>query len=573
MRYPRANTYLQGPTKMLIVLVLCNYDTRRVITASWSEPSDTQTGSTSQSTLTFNHSVPATQLTSADFTVSGGLSYTISPTSGNSATYTITVTHPANTSGNYTVTFAQNGIDAANTYLRGPSSNVTSDTIDYDTRVRVSVSSASIPSGTQEDATITGSITFDRSIPTTELTNSDFTLTGGATIALDSYTGSRTSFNFTITQPTSGNGSYTVSLKANSISAGTGYLGGPANVYMLGTVDYDRRSVVGVTSFGPKLTTPAAQSASTREFELDFDRDIDATALTSADFTISDNTVTFNSISPTSGTEDTYTVTVSQPADAHGSYTITLEMNAVPAKDNAYKAGPASDYRSTSASFDRRTAVSVTSFGLKSGTTTSSSSATREFELVLDRSITASELTQADFTISDMAVTWGSISGSGTTYTITVNQPNNDRGDYTITLRQYAISTTTTYLRGPIAAQATSSVSFDRRSAITVTGDTLPSTEQDGATVTGTITFSSAVPVISASDFTLSAGSIAITQTTGTHQTYNFTITQPTSGNGTYTVSLNANVISETDSYRAGPTSTYSLGTVTYDTRSSSIGI
>ena len=573
----KANTYKTGPSS-ISTTTSTSFDRRNAITATWTEPTGTQTGATAAFTLTFGQSVPASQLTSTDFTVTNGGSVAatgaISPTSGNQTVYTITVTQPTNSNGSYTVSLNADAISTGITYLEGPDSVVQSSSVSYDTRVRVLVSSDTLPSTTQTGATVAATITFNRSIAASELSVTDFTLTNGATIAITQTSGNHSTFNLTITQPTNSNGTYTVSLKANAISAGTGYLGGPLNVYSLGTVTYDTRSAVTVTHFRPKLTTTAAQNAATREFELDLNKDVLATQLTTRDFSVSDTNITIASISPTSGNEDTYTITANQPNNRNGSYTITLAQNAI-ANGTSYLQGPASAYTSVSASFDRRSAVGVTHFRPKLTTSAAQQASTRELELDLDKDITASELTDADFVISNAAITWSSISpttGNEDTYTITVNQPNNTHGSYTIQLRQNAIpAKNNAYLQSPTSPYTSTSASFDTRTRVSVSSDTLPSVTQTGATVAATITFdrSIAASELSVSDFTLTNGAtIAITQTSGNHSTFNLTITQPTNSSGTYTVSLNANVIPAGTGYLAGPLSAYSLGTVTYDTRS-----
>ena len=57
----------------------------------------------------------------------------------------------------------------------------------------------------------------------------------------------------------------------------------------------------------------------------------------------------------------------------------------------------------------------------------------------------------------------------------------------------------------------------------------------------------------------------------GTESEYNITVNNPSDASGTYTISLNANSISGTTTYKGGPATSVTSGTVTYDTEDSGI--
>ena len=94
----------------------------------------------------------------------------------------------------------------------------------------------------------------------------------------------------------------------------------------------------------------------TVDLRLIFDRAIPSNQLSSADFTFTGG-ATFNSISPTTGSNTTFTITVNNPSNNSGSYTATLRANAVAAKDNDYLAGPVTAETSGAVTFNTRTLV------------------------------------------------------------------------------------------------------------------------------------------------------------------------------------------------------------------------
>ena len=168
-------TYRQGPT-VAFASTEAHYDTRSVITAQWTEPTGIQTGATSDFTLAFDQPILATELSSADFTFTGGATFnSVTPTSGTQTDYTVRVNNPANIAGSYTITLVEDAVENGTAHLEGPDSDLESSSVSYDTRPVLTVSSFTAPATRQTGTSSTFRITFNQAVPTTEITTADFT--------------------------------------------------------------------------------------------------------------------------------------------------------------------------------------------------------------------------------------------------------------------------------------------------------------------------------------------------------------------------------------------------------------
>ena len=546
-------------------------DTRPAVAVSSSTlPTGTQRTATISGTITFDRSIAASHITASDFTLTGGASIAVSPTTGSQATYNLTITQPTRASGTYTVSLNANAIPDGTSYKQGPASAYSLGTVTYDTRPVIGASWSNISTGTITARTATGTLTFTQSVPATELTTGDFTSsdTNVTITAVSPTSGSQTAYTITFTHPVDRNGRYTISLNQNAIpqSSTTTYLQGPSAAVSTGTITYDTRPTVTVSHFNAPSGT---QTGATATFELDFNIDVPATALTTSDFTAT-NGASVTSISPTSGNEDTYTITVTQPTNSNGTYTVTLKEDAIP-NSTSYREGPSADYESTDCTYDTRKVVTITwtePTGEQTGTTA-------DFTLTLGRSIARTHLSAADFTLSNTAFTVASITpttGSHTTYTVTVNQPANISGSYTIAINAGAIPISTSYLASPAAAVTSDEVDYDTRARITASWSGVATSEVSTATTTATLTFNHGVPKteLTTSDFSSSNQAVTITgitPTSGTNTAYTITFTHPTARKGFYAISLNADTIPDGTSYLEGPLAAVSTGRIDYDTR------
>ena len=107
-------------------------------------------------------------------------------------------------------------------------------------------------------------------VPKTELTTGDFSASiAGASISSVTGRGSDTAatiYDIVANNPSAGSGSYTLSLAANSISAGTGYRAGPTSAFSSTTVYYDQ-PIVATASWGtPTYSTTSGKLEATLTF-------------------------------------------------------------------------------------------------------------------------------------------------------------------------------------------------------------------------------------------------------------------------------------------------------------------
>ena len=204
-------------------------------------------------------------------------------------------------------------------------------------------------------------------------------------------------------------------------------------------------------------------------------------------------------------------------------------MNAVP-NGTSYKQGPAAAASAGILYYDTRTRVVVSSFTAQSGTQSGTQS---QFRLQLNVAVPATEVTAGDFRTSNSAtndiVSVSPTTGSSQNYTITTTNPTNSRGTYTLTFRANSIIHGTGYLQGPASdRKRLTAVTFDTRTAVSVSSFTAPSGTQTGSNVaTFTLTLDRSVPAseFQNTDFIPQTGSQvrlldSITPTSGNQNTY-----------------------------------------------------
>ena len=201
--------------------------------------------------------------------------------------------------------------------------------------------------------------------------------------------------------------------------------------------------------------------------------------MTSGDFTLT-NGATIDSISPTSGNAAAFTITVNNPSNASGSYTVTLNANAVTAT-NTYKSGPTAADTSGAVSFDRRVFVTTWQIPTFSGNrltaliSFSHSAAgieSSDFEV-----INSSGVTQTGWTIGSVT---SSISANNR-ISIRATPPNNINGTFGFRLKANSIQFDgSSSNNGPTSAVSSNTISVDNRTRLAVTSFTSP-----GGTHTG----------------------------------------------------------------------------------------
>ena len=578
------------------------YDTRLPVltVTSFTAPIGTQTGTTSAFTLTLGYSVLATQLTSADFAISlaSASFFSITPTSGSNTVYTINITNPTTANGVYTVSLNANSVPDSTTYRAGPASAYTSTSVSYDTRPQIAVTSFTAPSGTQSGTTSTFRLTLDRTVPTTQITGVDFTVSvTTASISSVSPVGTQTNdnrYNVVITNPTNLQGCYTISLNVNAIDAGTDYRAGPASAYTSTSVSYDTRQQIAVSTF----TAPSGtQSGTTSTFRLTLNSSVPASELTNSDFTVqTGSNATISLVSPQSGSilngkSSRYDIAVTNPSNRNGTYTISINGPdsanppnfAINSDGTNYKKGPSNTVTSCPVTYDTRTNIVVSSLVAQTSSAVSPiRSSTSTFTLNLDRAVLATEVTASDFTTSVGTASIASVAKVGTNttaiqYEITVNNPNNTQGDFTITINANAVSAGTSYKAGPVSSfTSTTSLYYDTRGYTAIWGT--PSYCESNRKLSIPIQFSHNVTGIAVSDFEV-INSQNIIQTTGwtfdsptasVNADTNITISVlvPTNTNADFAIRVKANQIQfaglGTDN---GPVSATSSGFILIDNR------
>lgn len=549
-----SDTYKSGPAESEDRSAIVYYDRRVAIAVESFTVSGT--GSSSTVTLRLNRTVPATQVSAADFNPRARVS-DIEPDSGSASTYTITTSNPDRSTGSYVLTFNANSIPESNTYRAGPATASTV-TIAYDTRIALLVTDFDAPLNTTTGSS-TFDLTFNTAIDATELTSTDFTtsIAGTGAITVSPSTGTASSFDITVINPSTGTGTYYLTLAADSIPAGTAHLEGPDTAQNSSAVSYDPRAAL-TAQFG---------TWANNVIRLTFSAAIPVTQLTANDFLITTGSLSIRAITSTNSTQ--FDITVTNPERSSGRNRVTLIANSIDAS-TTYQRGPIANVQSPEFTFDTRQVVTA-SWMEPSGLQTEN---TATLTLTISELIPRGELSTSDFTVTMGSIDAVRPQGAGATvnqFNVIVDQPDDLSGSYTVTLNSGAISGTTTYLAQD-QAYTSQSISFDTRTAVSVESFTAPSMDQITARTTLTLTFDRSVPIsqLTNADFTFTTGGPSIqTISAGVGNAFMIIVNNPT-GQGTYQVKIRMNAIVQTSStpYLSGPEDEFTSETVTYDRRS-----
>ena len=355
--------------------------------------------------------------------------------------------------------------------------------------------------------TATGNITYSLvfSEAVTGLTASDFTVTNGT---VTSVSGSGANYSVVV-QPTAGSqGNVGLTLAAGAVTDAAGNANGATSA---SSQPFDTQGpTVSITDDTPGTATAAITYA------LVFSESV--TGLSAGDFAVTNGSVT-----SVSGSGTTYSVVVQPSASAQGNVTLTLLAGAVTdAAGNANGATSAS-----SQPFDTR-APTVTITDNVSGTATGNIT----YTLVFSESVTG--LTSGDFTVTNGTVT--SVTGSGTTYSVIVQPTAGSQGNVVLTLNAGAV---TDAVANANAEAAAASQAYDTLApTVTITDDI------DGTatgTVTYTLAFSENVTGLTASDFSVTNGTVSTI--TGSGANYTVTVAPSAGVEGTLSLSLNAGAV------------------------------
>ncbi|MBV9497189.1 MAG: DNA/RNA non-specific endonuclease, partial [Acidobacteria bacterium] len=380
-------------------------------------------------------------------------------------------------------------------------------------------------------ATVDFTVTFSESVTGVDAT--DFTVTSTTTGAsVTNVSGSGSTYTVTVNTGT-GDGTVRLDLIDNdSIVNGTSTpLGGAGTgngnfttgqVY---TIDKTSPAVQSVTRVQANPT-----SLSSVDFTVTFDGAV--TGVDTSDFSVTTTgAISGALVTNVSGSGATYTVSVNTGSGATG--TVRLDVNNGASITDAAGNLLASGFNSGETYTIDRNAPSVTSVVRANASPTNASSV--NYTVTFSQSVTGVD--SGDFTLTTTGVTGASItnvSGSGTTYTVTVSTGS---GDGTIRLDVVANGT----ILGPTSVPLGSGYTSGEVYAVDKTAPTVQSSVRASAnptaaaSVTFTVTFNEAVTGVSTSNFTLTTTGVtgaSVTNVSGSGTTYTVTVSTG-SGDGT----------------------------------------
>ena len=479
-------------------------DTSAPTVTTFVDPAEGEIGTQQSVNLTFSETV--TGLAADDFSASTGVTGT--SVSGSGSTYTITFTPTAAT---FTLTLAANSVmDTTATPNAGPASAASVDgtaTPAIAPTVTTFVDPAEGEIGTQQSHTIT----FSEAV--TGLAADDFSASTGVTGTSVSGSGSTYTITFTPTAAT-----FTLTLAANSVedSASIPNTGPASATSVTGTA---------VDTTAPTVdwgTIAAGVVGTAQTHDLTFSEAV--TGLAADDFSASTGVIGTS----VSGSGSTYSITFTPNAAA---FTLTLAANSVEDTASTPNAGPAAAASATG------TAVDTTAPTVDLGTIAAGVVGTAQtHDLTFSEAVTG--LAADDFSAST-GVTGTSVSGSGSTYSITFTPSETS---FTLTLAANSVEDTAAT---PNAGPA---------SAASVTGTAVPAdptalTATFGAVTIGAVgtqqtvglSFDEAVTGLTAADIT--ATGATVDSVSGSGDTYSITFTPNAAA---FTLTLAADSVMDT---------------------------
>jgi beta-lactamase superfamily II metal-dependent hydrolase len=502
-----------------VVMVPTTTPTVTSITRVGSTPTN---ASSVQFTVTFSENVTGVDATDFALTTTGVTGASVTGVSGSGTTYTVTV----NTgTGNGTIRLdlsdndsiqnagfvALGGDGVGNgSFTAGSSYTIdkTAPTISSSVRASTSPTNA---------ASVQFTVTYSESV--IGVSSSSFALTSSVTGAsITGVTGSGTTYTVTVN---TGSGSGTLRLdgaadpnvvdaagnaNASTFTAGESY-----------TIDKTAPTVVSSVRANPDPT-----AAANVDFTVTFSESV--TGVDTADFALTTTGITGASVTNVTGSGTTYTVTASTGTGASG--TLRLDVNNGASISDGVGNALASGFTGGQSYTIDRNAPTVSSVTHTDPSTTNLASV--HYTVTFSQSVTGVDTT--DFALTTTGVTGASVSGvtgSGTTYAVTVNTGS---GDGTIRLDVQNDGTIKSGTNVPLSAPFTAGdvYTIDKTaptvsSVVRVTG-----AATNAASVQFTVTFSESVTGTSNSDFFPAAGGgitgASVTGVTGSGATRTVTV-------------------------------------------------
>ena len=263
-------------------------------------------------------------------------------------------------------------------------------------------------------------------------------VTGGNLATIANAFGTGTTFTVTLEPATNAQGTIILEVPSNRISGGN--RAGHSHPILIDARDPEPR----ITDWG----IPTTILTTTVNLGITFNQNI--SGLSTTDFTVvGDSQVQITGLT---GSNESYTLALSIPTEVTGSFTLTLAEDSVQTHNR--RDGPEADQSSPTITYDTRPIPKVTSWTVPSeiqlGTTAIAT-------LTFDQTVTG--LTSSDFSFNHINTSISNISGSGTTYQITVTLPQNIYSRMVLTLA--ADSVTHSSFTGPPTANNSPSFVFD----------------------------------------------------------------------------------------------------------------
>ena len=548
------------------------------------DPTTVRNGRTTQATIVWSESV--TGFAVGDLSVDVG---SLSNFSGTGDTYTVDVTAPVTGSGTMTLTVAADAVDVGNaeTLARVAYSALPTATITFDPdsvrNGRVSeaeivwsesvsdfaVSDLSVDVGSLSNfagsgttwtvdvtapATGSGTITLTiakdavsvgnaaamgriaySALPTATITFDPDSIRNGRVTAaeivwsesvtgfsladvsvdvgsLSNFAGSGDTYTVDVTAPATGSGAITLTIREDAVGIG--------NSEATGSVSHSALPTVAIT-FDPASVRGGRVTEATIEW---------SESVTG--FEVGDLSIDVGTLSNFSGSGDTYTVDVTAPASGTGMLTLTIAADAVSVGNGAVTGSVAYQPLPTVAvTFDPTT--------VRNGRTT-------EAKIVWSESVTG-------FEVGDLSVDIGSLSnfsGSGDTYTVDVEAPASGTGNIALTIAADAV--------GVGNAVATASVAYQPLPTVAITFD--PASVRNGRVTEAEIVWSETVTDFSLADVSVDVG--ALSNFSGSGDTYTVDVTAPATGSGDITLTIREDAVSVGNAEATGSVAHSPLPTV-----------
>jgi beta-lactamase superfamily II metal-dependent hydrolase len=489
-------------------------------------------------TVTFSQSVTGVDAGDFALTVSGIAGATVGTVTGSGTTYTV----PVNTgsgAGTLRLDLTDNDsiINGSGTPLGGSGAGngsfITGEVYNIDKVAPTVASIVRVGAATTNAASIQFTAMFSEAVSGVD--SADFTVTasGPTGASVTGATGSGAG-PYTITVNT-GSGDGTIRIDVLGGTATIADAVGNPLVANFTTGDVTTIDKTAPTVVSSTRVTASPTAAATVDFTVTFSEAV--TGVDTTDFSLTTTGLAGTSVTGVTGSGTTYTVTANTGTGATG--TLRLDVNNGASINDGVGNALASGFTGGQTYTIDRNAPSVSSVVRASANPTNAASV--NYTVTFSQSVTGVDAT--DFTLTSTGVTSpsvGTVSGSGTTYTVAVNTGT---GDGTIRLDVLNNGSIQSGTSVPLTGGTFTSGEVYNVDKTAPTMSSIVRVESDPtklATVHFTATFSESVTGVTASTFALAASGptgTSITGVTGSGTTYTVTVS---TGSGDGTLGLNA---------------------------------